>query len=478
MERDEACEAEVPQSPSGTKIKSLTAYQTSKSTSVSHRSRKPTYPARPFASLSSPTQSRSTEVRTGRGEVTDRGAVYGTRGGLYCSEACRQIDDLSGQRAFEDLALVAARSLLSPTPSPKPRSPTPAPHPGRRRPGSAEPESDDCPSTTSGTDEDLEGVGARRRRRLSILDSNASVLTTATGSSSLSKASALPILASGHLASGLRGMTPLSDGRPAAVRCHSDHPPAPAPPGPQDQPPRADLGPGRQCRSVEGGLAYHQKKKTPVLLAPNGTPLIQPTFPQKQRPQPAAAARPVGSPLSQPVHGLAPGPLAAYSSLPSYHTAGVHLDAGQRPGAAGARGHVSRGSESEVHFKPTASTASLVADYSLFFSGRGRRAEEGRRAGLGAREGASQTAQGGEEAGRRWSWNHLPADVPQYPVMDLARVRRSRIQMMMMVEEGVREVEGGQERNQGMMMMKMMKKNATVGPMPTRKKLFVFNSHA
>ncbi|KAG0146332.1 hypothetical protein CROQUDRAFT_133184 [Cronartium quercuum f. sp. fusiforme G11] len=266
---------------------------------------------------------------TGRaGELTERGAVYAPRGGLYCSEACRAIDELSGQRAFEDLAVLSC--FVTPRIGGRVRS---------------EAESDYCASsstTTSGTDED----GGSESRRCSIgLDSNPTELTSSSGG-----------------ATGLRPKTPLE--RPTTVRSQSD---LPTGPGVAIQS-HHTLADGRQCWSVEGsGL---RKKQTPILLAPNGTPLVRPTFPQKHQQN-----RQIGS--------------------------------------------VPTRSQNHPHarvFEPLPTPAvSLASDYGLFFSP------------CTSSEAAStpRQARGGRPTRTSWSWDHLPADVPQYPAMNLALVRRS-----------------------------------------------------
>ncbi|MBW0518765.1 hypothetical protein O181_058480 [Austropuccinia psidii MF-1] len=99
---------------------------------------------------------------------------------------------------------------------------------------------------------------------------------------------------------------------------------------------------------------------------------------------------------------------------------------------------------------------------------------------------------------RSWSWDHLPDDVPQYPAMDLERVRRSRLerdqklksnQMVMVVVTDLSDLDTNQ-KNQTRTLQKQQSddeiKDPTMAflsmvstppdklPLQTRKKLFVF----
>ncbi|POV99556.1 hypothetical protein PSTT_13698 [Puccinia striiformis] len=143
------------------------------------------------------------------------GGVYGPKGSLYCSEACREVEELNGRFAFEQLAACLPDLV------------------GRSSSRSEAPESE---GTLSGTDE----INTDRSRSTSSgrqSESTAPGPRTSTSPEQLSR------------------LTPNSKSQALTT-----------------------TNGGSAKETIDSGLP---NRRVPILLSSNGTPLIQPTFPQR-----------------------------------------------------------------------------------------------------------------------------------------------------------------------------------------------------
>lgn len=139
---------------------------------------------------------------------TGRGGLYGSQESLYCSEACRKVEELNGRFAFEQLAaclpVFCERTSLE------------------------EPESE---GTQSGTDE----FNTDRSRSLSLGRRSVSQRTSTSSSLDINLSNPDQLKGSNQ--------------------------------------PLVSKEPSLEVRSTAG--------RVPILLSPNGTPLVQPIFPQR-----------------------------------------------------------------------------------------------------------------------------------------------------------------------------------------------------
>lgn len=152
---------------------------------------------------------------------TSKGGVYGPKGSLYCSEACREVEELNGRFAFEQLAACL-------------------PDLADRQSFQEERESE---STLSSTDDTTD-----RSRSLSLGRSS----THQPGFDSPQRALSSSVVAPGTISNNThhQGLTSLSAQRPEINETDA----------PQLAPPN---------------------RRVPILYSSNGTPLIQPSFPQR-----------------------------------------------------------------------------------------------------------------------------------------------------------------------------------------------------
>ncbi|KAA1096822.1 hypothetical protein PGT21_029507 [Puccinia graminis f. sp. tritici] len=418
---------------------------------------------------------------------TSRGGVYAPKGSLYCSDACREVEELNGRFAFEQLAAYLPDLLDRPPLS------------------SEEPDSE---GTLSGTDE-LTSTDRSRSVSLGRRSGSAGPIKSSRTPISLEELNGLTV--NNHK---LKGLTP------AIVQPNT----------------------GPAAKELETGLP---SRRVPILLSPNGTPLIQPTFPQRpalgagqqQRrhhsqyspqkrgspPQSTAAVRPSSRGLKVGTTGVLPKPS---TSVPIYPSVTVVGQSGTQPNNIKTKtilNHQLKSHNNFMEFDPLArhehKQTSLLQHYGLFFrshrpqwadfndehdspfeaahlpragrnghhqvgecmsrqESRTEESEKSRRSSLqppgrrGNRSSSSTTIVGGtrssnsstsstkplasssaakpgsslptasrkerkprlmagaENPCRSWTWDHLPADVPQYPAMDLAQIRVSKLLLL------------------------------------------------
>lgn len=247
--------------------------------------------------------------------------VEGVTGQLYCSEECRRFDEAQDEDYYP------GRGASRPSPwSRNQRLPSPGG-------GWAE----DNGGYSSASDHYSEGSGSRRyssgvdsigRRSNDSISSLNAVVGDANGEPQMA-----PVTSRLGGLRGLRAMTPISTpatetapspklvSRPMTVRSKSDHGTAAA--GAHVNALAVSSGnadASRHSRSYDKDLP----KRTPLLFAPNGSPLVQPTFPQRMHHHHAQQAHHQKtlsmSPGSPTLSTLSRFSDSGASTAPSYHS--------------------------------------------------------------------------------------------------------------------------------------------------------------
>ncbi|KNZ59609.1 hypothetical protein VP01_1695g2 [Puccinia sorghi] len=400
--------------------------------------------------LTKPTSLSPTQPR-----YTSRGGVYGPKGSLYCSEACREVEEHNGRFAFEQLAACLPASLVSRPPL-----------------SHEEPESDGTLSGTEDitTDKSRSSLPLAKRSHSSTTGYNPRSSTRHIASSSISNEDLNPLIAPLRQGAGSQEPEP---NRRVPILISPNGTPLIQPTFPQ----RPALGHAQRRHQSQCPAAkkYCLPHSTAVVRASSGLKLTTSSS---------------GAPK-------------ACNSVPTYASSTAALQGGaakiktilnQQPTVV--RNDMEFGADARRE-KP----ASLMRHYGLFFRSRSgskrgewsdsadelsssttataalvglsveRRAVSSTTGHLMSRQGSQTSRRSSlhalitplllanksepgqvhkidpsppalpkrasprkdrkhalaDNGSRSWTWDHLPADVPQYPAMDLAQIRLSKL---------------------------------------------------
>ncbi|PLW13528.1 hypothetical protein PCANC_18191 [Puccinia coronata f. sp. avenae] len=389
---------------------------------------KPSFPKR---AMSSPSQPR----------YTSRGGVYGPKGSLYCSEACREVEELNGRFAFEQLAACLPECVDRPT-------------------FSDEPESE---GTLSGTDE----INTDRSRSLSLGRRSDS---TTPNSRSLPSTEEIAPIGNTKVLNGLipanaqSGATkePGPENRRVPMLISPNGTPLIQPKFPQrpvhglkQRRHQSHCPSQRRCSPHSTAATRTGSRLKVVTVAPKASNSV-PTYPFSTSDQGAVkSTTPTTKTIlnHQPVvrNDMEFGPDARqekpttllrhyalfFRSRPGSTRGEEWVDsldepamfvvgkAAEKAGGAAASGLSRQTSQSESQNSRRSSLQPLKPLPAPKTDGAVDEKAEHKPSKPTHRKDRKHLL--GENSCRSWTWDHLPADVPQYPAMDLAQIRLSKL---------------------------------------------------
>ncbi|KAH9457482.1 hypothetical protein Pst134EA_021357 [Puccinia striiformis f. sp. tritici] len=370
---------------------------------------------------------------------TSRGGVYGPKGSLYCSEACREVEELNGRFAFEQLA-ACLPDLVG-----RSSSRSEAPESEGTLSGTDEINTDRSRSTSSGRQSESTAPGPRTStspEQLSRLtpNSKSQALTTTNGGSAKETIDSglpnrrVPILLSSN---GTPLIQPTFPQRPAIGQNQRRH--------------HSHYSPQKRCSPhstavtrTGSGLKVSTIGVLPSSSVPNYPPSATGANVTKISTTSILNHRPTvcnDMEFSVEARSEKPASLLRHYSLffrsrPG-SLRGEWTDSADEPQSAHqldriAHRHTSaRSSRQQSQTGSQQSRRSSVQLLTRSLAGKTDPADETveSSASLSKRllHRKDRKSHFPDNTCRFWTWDHLPADVPQYPAMDLAQIRLSKL---------------------------------------------------